>query len=396
MKRLLSKIVAVAAAALFMVGCQGNQLDAKLSERLSSLPQERAQKIENAIASLEGEQKEAITFLYTHMPQADLDTLPVEYILKNIEFAYKARNEFAWAKSMDKELFFNDVLPYALMNETRDEWRESFYKMLKPLVADAKDINQAVDTINKSLKALVGVEYNTKRNKPNQSPRESMAIGMASCSGLSILLSDAFRAVGIPSRVAGTPLWVTKEGNHTWSEVWIDGRWYFTEFYFEKLDHGWFLDRCAKFEGQTAPEHQVYASSYAPVGDSKQYFPMVWATEDYSIPGVKVTDRYVHIYKGQQIAKAKGENEITVTIKVLKEGGSDKVSADRIETELKITDASGAQVAAGKSRGPNADMLDYYTVNLAKGGEFTINYAGKSHKFKANDNNQEQLVLLYM
>ena len=53
----------------------------------------------------------------------------------------------------------------------------------------------------------VNVKYHaTKRLKPDQSPSESMKIGYASCSGLSIILVDACRAVGVPARVVGTPL----------------------------------------------------------------------------------------------------------------------------------------------------------------------------------------------
>ena len=45
------------------------------------------------------------------------------------------------------------------------------------------------------------------------------------------VLADAFRAVGIPSRVAGTPAWHDDRGNHNWNEVWVDGKWRFTEYY---------------------------------------------------------------------------------------------------------------------------------------------------------------------
>ena len=64
-----------------------------------------------------------------------------------------------------------------------------------------------------------GVEYNTLREKTNQSPAESMRQGMASCTGLSVLLVDALRAVGIPARFAGTAAWHDDRGNHSWTEV---------------------------------------------------------------------------------------------------------------------------------------------------------------------------------
>ena len=49
-------------------------------------------------------------------------------------------------------------------------------------------------------------------------------------------------AVGIPARVAGTPMWTNMRGNHTWVEVW-DGGWHFVgaaEPDPKGLDHTWF------------------------------------------------------------------------------------------------------------------------------------------------------------
>src|SRR6478752_4758171 len=45
------------------------------------------------------------------------------------------------------------------------------------------------------------VGYSTERRAANQSPSESRESGKASCTGLSILLSDACRSVGIPARL---------------------------------------------------------------------------------------------------------------------------------------------------------------------------------------------------
>ena len=67
---------------------------------------------------------------------------------------------------------------------------------------------------------------------------------MATCTGLSFLLVDAFWSVGIPARMAGTPMWTNMKGNHSWVEVWVDGEWYFTEYYPEDLNKSWFYRRC--------------------------------------------------------------------------------------------------------------------------------------------------------
>ena len=49
------------------------------------------------------------------------------------------------------------------------------------------------------------VVYSTKRPKADQSPGESIKAGLASCTGLSILLISACRSVGIPARADSRP-----------------------------------------------------------------------------------------------------------------------------------------------------------------------------------------------
>ena len=69
-----------------------------------------------------------------------------------------------------------------------------------------------------------------------------MESGRATCTGLSIILTDACRAVGIPARAVGTPMWSNGRGNHTWVEIWDNG-WHFLgadEYDAKGLNHGWF------------------------------------------------------------------------------------------------------------------------------------------------------------
>ncbi len=364
-----------------------------LKERVSALPKKRAKEIISSLKATPEEMREGAAFLYAYMPQHDLDTLSTSLIEENVEYAYKARNRFAWAKDLPIELFYNDVLPYVTMDETRDMWRAQFYDMIEPLVADCKDAGEAVAIINKEIKNLVKVEYNTKRRKANQSPAESMEIGMASCSGLSIILTDALRAVGIPSRIAGTPLWVTKEGNHNWNEVWIDGEWFFTEYYPTKLNDSWFLPRCADFEGQTAPEHQVYAASFKPTGSG--HFPLVWDMKDKTVPGYNVTQRYVDIFKAKRASRGVDINKVAVTIKVYKKGGDPSVSADRVKVDVTLYNAKNKEILKDSSRDATADMNDYLVAYLKKNQSYKLVYGGKTHNFDTDNNTSKEIILYY-
>lgn len=396
----MKKMFLLATSCLFFVACNNpyanvsKELSETIEKRMDSLEISRSEEIKKSIIEAPEEQQEGLAYLYAYMPQADFDTLSVSLIKENVAYAYKAREVFPWAKDVPEDIFLNDVLPYASMDETRENWRPEFFEMLSPVLKNTTDVYAAVDTINKVLKDLVKVEYNTKRNKPNQSPKESMSINMASCSGLSILLTDALRAVGIPSRIAGTPMWITNEGNHNWNEVWINGEWLLIEYYPAPLNDAWFLPRCAAFEGQDNPDHQVYATTFKPV--SEQHFPMVWDEEDHSIPGVKVTDRYVKLYKQNQLAKSEGtQGEVSVVVRGFCKGGNPEVSADRRSIDVIILDENNDQVAKGQTRNSNADMNDYLVFNLADNKKYTILFGNQKLEIKTDSQKENEYNLYF-
>ena len=189
-----------------------------------------AKELKKALKQAPTTQREGMAFLISYMPERDAKSLTADFLLENVAYAYKARNEFPWAKEVPNDIFLNDVVAYVNLNEKRENWRKDFYERFKKYVVNCKTMREAIDSVNKNVRDELLVDYNTKREKPDQAPYESMRQHMASCSGLSILLTDAFRAVGIPSRVAGTPAWYDDRGNHNWNEVWIDGKWRFTEY----------------------------------------------------------------------------------------------------------------------------------------------------------------------
>ena len=216
--------------------------DAQIQSALERSGDNRDQ-IEKALAASTPEQLRATRFLIAYMPERDLTSLSSKFIHDNVRLAYKARAATAWGEMIPESLFFNDVLPYVSMNERRDEWRAEFFERFLPLVKDCKTPTEAAQILNRDMYKILDVQYHArKRPKPDQSPYESIEAKYASCTGLSILLIDACRAVCVPARFAGTPLWAKKRGNHSWVEIW-DGKWHFTgacEYNAKGLDQTWF------------------------------------------------------------------------------------------------------------------------------------------------------------
>ncbi len=311
------------------------------------------------------DQKKGMEFLLAHMPPRDATTLKADFLLENVKLAYQARSEMPWGKDIPEEIFLNDVLPYAVLDETRDNWRADFYTRFKKIAGDATTASQALERINAAIAQEVGVEYNTKRRAPNQGPYESMQLKMASCTGLSILLADALRSVCIPCRIAGTAMWTTKEGNHNWNEVWLPEhkRWLFTEYTPDKkgLDHGWLIADAARgIPGSVA--HGVYATSWE---KTKQHFPMVWNMRDTTVPSVDVTQRYIEL--GAKTMIKPGECELRIDAYLTQADGTKK--RESLDVEVRQFDVV---VAKGKTPSATADMNEFLSIRVPQGVRYQV------------------------
>ena len=260
------------------------------AEAALTAAQTNRDEILRTLRQVPADQRAGAEFLVTNMPAVDVRSLSAKFLLENLALAYRARNETPWGRAIPEDVFLNDVLPYALLNEPRDPWRAKLWEICLPLVKDCQKPGEAAHRLNQRLFPLVKVKYSTARKRPDQSPIETMDSGIATCSGLSILWADACRAVGIPARVAGTPMWSNGSGNHTWVEVW-DQDWHFggaAEPDDKGLDHGWFVGNASQAVKDNA-RNAIYASSFKPTGLA---FPLVWARRIDWVPGVNVTDRY--------------------------------------------------------------------------------------------------------
>lgn len=341
-----------------------------LIDRTIATAGDNAKELKKALKEVPRNEREGMAFLISYMPERDAKSLSAEFLLENVEYAYKARAEFPWAKEVPDSVFLNDVVAYANLNENRESWRKDFYERFKKYVAPCKTMREAIDSVNKNVRNELLVDYNTKREKPDQAPYESMRQHMASCSGLSILLTDAFRAVGIPSRVAGTPAWHDDRGNHNWNEVWIDGQWRFTEYYpSDDLDQSWFLTDAGKAIKEDVRK-AIYAASFKPTGC---YFPLVWDENIRYVHAENVTDRYTSLYRAQLAATPVDGKHVALRVMVFRDKDHAEASGDRVATNLDVFKGD-KQLYGGRSTGATQDMNDVLTFNVEKNQQYIVKF----------------------
>lgn len=334
----------------------GKSADSRLAKQLEAAGENRGE-LEKAIRLAPSEQRDAVKFLIAEMPASDLQKLTADFLLTNVRLAYEARKRVPW--QIPDEIFFNEVLPYANIDEPRDPWRQSFFELCWPLVQDCKTAADAAQRLNEAVFEKIGVKYSTGRRRANQSPRESMEQGMASCTGLSIILVDACRSVGVPARLVGIPSWKNKRGNHTWVEVW-DQQWHFTgaaEPAAEGLNHAWFENDAALADPDSR-EHSIYAVSFR---QRETVFPLVWAPGK-TVFAENVTARYA------RATEADPADTVNVMFRVWNPERSARIVAD-----VKVIEVDDQkQILSGQSRGNTTDMNDMLTLVLKSDSEYQV------------------------
>ncbi len=344
---------------------------------------ELAQALRDAPAA----RRQGLVFLLENMPQRDLQSLTAAYLLENLSLAYDALAQAPWSRAIPEELFLNDILPYANINEKRDDWRRLLREKCLPLIKGAKTPGEAAQRINASLFGLVNVKYSTKRKKADQSPLESMESGLASCTGLTIILADACRSVGVPARLVGIPNWIDNRGNHTWVEVW-DEKWHFTgaaEPDAHGLDHAWF-EHDASLAQKDSPQHAIYAASFK---KTPLPFPLVFARGVDYVSSVNVTDHYTANAKPADPAKTR------LFVRVL-----DHAAGARVAASVRVADVANPSVHfEGASRDESADYNDILSFEAPKARSYQIhaeaNGAKGVREIRAGDDD-ETVVLVYL
>jgi hypothetical protein len=79
-------------------------------------------------------EKEALIFLFAHMPLNDLADYDGEFFLQQVRYAFKAQKTFSWSQKVPHELFRHFVLPYRVNNENLDDFRRIYFNQLKERV----------------------------------------------------------------------------------------------------------------------------------------------------------------------------------------------------------------------------------------------------------------------
>ncbi|MEG1788193.1 MAG: transglutaminase-like domain-containing protein [Kiritimatiellia bacterium] len=280
---------------------------------------------------------------------------------EDVDPLHRSRVTAAWKQSqwadidpVPETVFSEYLLPQTSLGERSVEWFPVLRPIAETLTRGSATPLEAAMKLNRDLFKRVGVIYSTERDLPNQDPLHSIRIGKASCSGLSILLADACRAVAIPARLVGCQ-WRKKTGNHTWVEVWSRGEWH-TLGAAEAVpsDQLWFLNDAAQAIS-TDPKFAIYATRRTFSGT---------VFYGWNVPADEITARY-----------ARKNESGAVTVYFAAEHKGKRVAVPFSINGTKYT-----------TPGPEQDLNDYATVSFPSNVVFTIEIIGEKKTYHATPN----------
>lgn len=271
---------------------------------------------------------------------------------KVLQTAFEKGNR--WEAVSDEDLR-EYVLPLTSLGEDEVAWLPVLQPLAQEFSATAKTPLEAAMLINRHLWKRIQVIYSTKREKANQDPLHSIRLGLASCSGLSILLVDACRSIGIPARVVGC-VWKLKPGNHSWVEVKSGGKWYpLGAFEDVPPDQLWFLSDAAAADG-TDVRYAIYAARAT--SDGTRFF-------GWDVPAENVTAHYV---------KSKPATEGCRIFYAVERHGA------------RVAEPFSVNGVTYYSPGPLQDMNDYAEIVLPAPGPFEVQMQGKVYRYVGQNN----------
>jgi hypothetical protein len=169
--------------------------------------------LENHYGTLDFEKKEIVY---------DLKTITADFLIKQIDYSFKAWLEKPWAKNLSFEQFCEYVLPYRGSNEPLENWREYFwekYKGLEKKMTNSSDPIEAAKLINNDVKSWFTFDPRYYYHPTDQGLSEMLKNHLGRCEDMTNVAIYAMRANGLAVTADYTPFWANAGNNHAWNAI---------------------------------------------------------------------------------------------------------------------------------------------------------------------------------
>ena len=160
----------------------------------------------------------------------DTQFITSEYLIENIDLAFRAWKTNPWSKDLSFEDFCEYVLPYRGSNEPIEPWRSELMKQFVGLeneMDDPTDPKEAGRLLEQKANEIIGFDPIFYLHPTDQGFAEMKRRGLGRCEDMTNMQIYARRAGGVAVASDYTPHWAKSGNNHAWSVViGADGKGY--------------------------------------------------------------------------------------------------------------------------------------------------------------------------
>jgi len=160
-----------------------------------------------------------------YKPYRDFNVISSDFLIENIDYAFKAWKEKTWAKHLNFKQFCEFILPYRVFDEPLQLYRKYFYNSFNWLEDSLKNKSDPVEAcliINRYL-AKKFVFCSKLDRCPMPGAKDMYDLNGGICEHRYYLLVTIMRSVGIPVGIENTPQRNDEAGGHSWM-VLIDSK----------------------------------------------------------------------------------------------------------------------------------------------------------------------------
>ncbi len=150
----------------------------------------------------------------------DLQNLTADYLISNIDDAWRLKETMSWNKDLSVEQFQELLLPYRSGNEKISEWREAYRKKYSNINKKLAAIRNSVDAASVVSKAIGKMRFNQQLNTPNRSALDLLEVPVGYCREDCDRTLYAMRAFGIPVAVDKMLVSPDNGKSHMWNVVY--------------------------------------------------------------------------------------------------------------------------------------------------------------------------------
>jgi hypothetical protein len=152
----------------------------------------------------------------------DLETITADFLIGQIDYAFKAWREKPWAENLSFESFRDYILPYRGSNEPLEAWRETFWARYAEVEGDMTgpaDPMEAASLINDEITSWFKFDPRFYFHPTDQGMSEMFENKIGRCEDMTNLTIYAMRANGLAVTSDYTPHWADCGNNHAWNAI---------------------------------------------------------------------------------------------------------------------------------------------------------------------------------